>query len=311
MPPEGDFGAGCVWADGAYLPVFDGRISIFDNGLLFGDLTYDVVAVWEGAFFRLDDHLDRFWQGCEKLHLEVPMSRSEVREILFEMVRRAGLRDAYVHFMVSRGHPPEGKERDPRELTQRFYGYAIPYAWILPQEQLESGLDVVIPWEVTRIPPTAIDPTIKNFQWGDFNRGQREAWDRGGSCCLLTDGQGLVTEGAGYNVFALLDGKLHTPAEWVLLGITRRTVLEIAEELGVPTEVGPLPVELIKRAEEIFVTSTAGGVMAVRTLDGEPVGQGREGETTRRLRDRYWELHQDPRYVEPVDYDRSAAARPS
>ena len=159
-----------------------------------------------------------------------------------------------------------------------------------------------VPRGVFRIPAGAVDPTVKNFHRGDFVRGALEVYDRGGTWGVLLDQEGMLTEGDGYNVFALVDGVLHTPADGVLLGITRQVALEIAAEQGIPTEVGPLPLELAQRAEEIFVTSTAGGVIGVATLDDEPVGSGREGPVTRRIRDRYWELHYDPRFIQPVDY---------
>lgn len=299
-------GGGVACIGGEYIAADDAQISIRDNGLANSDLTMDVAAVWDGAFFRLDDHLDRLFRGCDRLRLTPLPSREQVREMMFEMVRRAGLRSAYVFAMVTRGAPVTGKERDIRELTPALYGYALPYQWILPPDQLEVGVDVMIPRGVFRIPPGAVDPTVKNFHRGDFVRGQLEVYDRGGTYAVLTDADGLLTEGDGFNLFALVDGTLHTPADGVLFGITRQVALEIAAEEGIPTEVGPVSVELAKRAEEIFMTSTAGGIMAVSALDGEPVGSGREGPATRLIRDRYWELHYDPRYIDPVDYPEAA-----
>ena len=294
---------GIGYAEGEYLPVNETRISIRENGFDSSDCTYDVVGVWDGAFFRLDDHLDRLFRGCEILMMEPPADREGVREVMFEMVRRAGLKRAYVQVIVTRGLPSAEKIRDPRQLTPQLYGYTIPYLWILAPDKLEGGLDLVIAKSVTRIPSSSVDPTVKNYQRGDFVRGQFEAYDRGGNFCLLTDGDGLLTEGAGYNVFALVDGTIYTPSNGCLLGITRRVALEIAAEMGIPTVVGSVPVELAEQAEEIFVTSTAGGVIAAATLDGRPIGAGKEGPTTRQIRDRYWEMHYEPDQIEQVDYD--------
>jgi branched-subunit amino acid aminotransferase/4-amino-4-deoxychorismate lyase len=88
----------------------------------------------------------------------------------------------------------------------------------------------------------------------------------------------------------------------VLEGITRRTAIEIAKDIGIEVIVGEVPVEDLYRAPEIFLTSTAGGVMPVATLDGQPVGTGQPGPVTTKIRDRYWELHSDPRYSHEVDY---------
>ena len=88
-----------------------------------------------------------------------------MREILTETVRRSGLREAYVEAVVTRGVPGLG-ERDPRLLAQRFYAYAIPYVWIVRPEIQERGTDVIVARETRRIPPDAVDPTVKNFHWG-------------------------------------------------------------------------------------------------------------------------------------------------
>jgi branched-chain amino acid aminotransferase len=95
-----------------------------------------------------------------------------------------------------------------------------------------------------------------------------------------------------------------TPAAGVLEGITRRTILELAAERGMPTAVEPLPAKLLYGADEMFATSTAGGVMPITRLDDKPVGTGLVGPVTRELRESYWAAHDDPRYATPVDYDR-------
>jgi branched-chain amino acid aminotransferase len=300
--------AGCAWIEGEYVPIAEARIPILDTGFVRSDLTYDVIGVWEGRFFRLQDHLDRLFAGCDRLRLRPPFSQDEMREILMETVRRSGLREAYVEAVVTRGVPGPG-ERDPRLWEQRFYAYAIPYVWLVRPELQERGTDVVVARDTRRIPPDAVDPTVKNFHWGDLTRALFEAYDRDAWLPILTNGAGLVTEGPGFNVFAIVDGTLRTPEGGVLQGVTRRTVIELADELGLDVRVGDLPASELYRAEELFLTSTAGGVIPVATLDGAPVAEGRPGTVTLRLRGLYWELHRDPRYTEVVDYRASAAAR--
>jgi branched-chain amino acid aminotransferase len=292
---------GCAWIEGEYVPIAEARIPILDAGFVRSDLTYDVVAVWNGSFFRLDDHLARFQQGLKRIRLSSPFSLEEIKEILFEVVRRSGLREAYVETIVTRGVPGPG-ERDPRKWAPRFYAYAIPYVWIVGPEQQDVGTKAVVARETIRIPRASVDPTVKNFHWGDLVRGLFEAYDRDAWLPILTDGNGLVTEGPGFNVFALLDGELRTPDVGVLEGITRKTVLELAHAIQLPVIVGDLPVDDLYRAGELFFTSTAGGVMPVTTLDDKPVGDGRPGRVTTDLRERYWELHRDPEYAVPIDY---------
>jgi branched-chain amino acid aminotransferase len=138
--------------------------------------------------------------------------------------------------------------------------------------------------------------------WGDFIRGLLEAYDRDAVLPILSDGEGNVTEGPGVNVFAVRAGALHTPDRGVLEGITRQTVLDIAAELGVEADVGSVPVSALYEADEIFLTSTAGGVMPVAELDGRQVGRGGVGELTAQIRETYWDWHDDPRFTRSIDY---------
>jgi branched-chain amino acid aminotransferase len=281
--------------------VGEARLPLQDWGFIRSDVTYDVVAVWHGRFFRLEDHLDRFFRGIDKLRMQCPYDRAEVTEILKRCVRLAGLSEAYVEMILTRGLPPAGS-RDPRQCQNRFYAFAVPYIWIATPEKQEQGLNLVVS-SVPRIAPESVDPTVKNFHWGDMVQALFEAYDRGGETAVLSDGAGNVTEGPGFNLFAWRDGRLITPARGVLMGITRKTVLELAERLNAKVEVGSLSEAELRRADEIFLSSTAGGVMPVTRLDGEPVGDGTPGPFTRRIRELYWQAHDDPAWTTPVGED--------
>ena len=295
------FADGVAHADGDYLPVAEARIPLSDWGFLHSDVTYDVVAVWGGGFFRLEDHLDRFFRGIGKLHMQSPYERDEVAAILTECVRRTGLREAYVKVILTRGTPPPGS-RDPRDCENRFYALAIPYIWIASPEKQQQGLHLTVS-SIPRISPDSVDPTVKNFHWGDMVQGLFEAYNRGRETPVLTDGKGNITEGPGFNLFASSGGRLITPAGGVLLGITRMTVIELAQSLNVKVDVGILTEDELRQADEIFLSSTAGGVMPVTRLDGALVGDGSPGPLTQRLRQMYWDAHDSGKYVTPIDYD--------
>jgi branched-subunit amino acid aminotransferase/4-amino-4-deoxychorismate lyase len=292
---------GCGWIDGEYVPIADARIPILDAGFVRSDVTYDVVGVWKGRFFRIEDHLDRVLRSCELLRLDPGMTRAEMRETLFECVRRSGLRDSYVEIIVSRGIPTPG-DRDPRNWKNRVYALAIPYMWIVRPEVQERGTDVAVARDTRRFPIGSFDPSIKNFQWGDFTRALFEVYEREAWLPILTDGEGHITEGPGFNVFVLSGKKLSTPASGILHGITRKTVLEIVADMDLEVEVGEVPTGRLYDADEIFLSSTAGGIFPVATLDGEPVGAERPGPITKAVKDRYWDLHTDPALSDEVDY---------
>jgi branched-chain amino acid aminotransferase len=295
---------GCAYVNGEYVAPSEAKISIFDWGFLHSDATYDVAHVWQGRFFRLDDHLDRFFASMARLRLDPGESREAVRAVMHECVRRADLRDAYVEVLCTRGRPEPGS-RDPRTCQNQFMAFAIPFVWIADPAKQRGGIDLIVS-DVQRIAPASIDPRVKNYHWLDMVMALFQAYDAGAETALLVDANGNVAEGPGFNVFAVAEGgALVTPDAGVLEGISRRTVLELARAAGLAVEVRPLPVAELRRASEFFLSSTGGGVIPIARVDGEPVGgraAGEFGPVSERLQAAYWALHEDPRYVEAVRY---------
>ncbi|HZN46193.1 MAG TPA: aminotransferase class IV [Ramlibacter sp.] len=295
-----DFQHGCAFQRGGFVPVAQASIPITDWGFLRSDAAYDVVTVWDGAFFRLDAHLDRFFASCARFRLDPGKSRDEVAAILAECVRRSGLRQSYVEMIVTRGQPPWGS-RDPRQAVNQFHAFAVPFVWIANEEQRGRGLHVIVS-EVQRISPASVDPAAKNYHWNDLTMGLLGALDAGADTVLLRDARDNVIEGPGFNVFALLRGTLVTPREGVLHGITRLTAIEIARSLGLAVEERELPLAELLQADEAFITSSGGGVMPVTRVDQVTIGDGRPGRVTQQLAQAYWAWHKLPRYSTPVDY---------
>ncbi len=293
------FAGGIALIDGEYQPLAEARIPLLDQGFLRGDLTYDVPGVWDGRFFRLDEHLERLEASCEKMRLRIPMDRAAVREKLVDMVAQTGLRDAYVELIVTRGLK---FIREYQSYENNLYLMVMPYVWAMPPEVQMTGGPAVVTRTVRRTPPGAMDPTIKNLQWGDFVRGWLEAMDRGAVYSLLPDGDGNITEGGGYNVCVVKDGVLRTPSRGVLEGITRKTVLEVAAARGVRTELDFVKVEELYTADEIFICTTAGGVMPLTKLDGAPIASGEIGPITRQIWEDYWAAHYDPKHSFEIEY---------
>ena len=292
---------GCAFVDGRYVPLAQAGVPVMDYGFLRSDATYDVVHVWDGAFFRLDDHLDRFERNVAALRMQSPYGRAEMRDILIACVAKSGLRDAYVEMIMTRGVLPLGT-RDPRRATNRFTAFAAPFVSYASAEQKSRGFQVVIARSVQRIAPEAVDPTVKNYHWADLTKGLFEAYDRGADTVILTDGSGAVVEGPGFNVFCIENGTVATPDRGGLDGITRRTALEIAAELGIPTRVERVSVERFLNADEAFLTSTAGGILPITRIDERILGNGAPGPVTTRMMDRYMAWHRDGRFATRIDY---------
>ncbi|MEJ6785450.1 aminotransferase class IV [Aminobacter sp. Piv2-1] len=291
---------GIAFVNGTYVPLAEASVPLVDRGFVRSDATYDVVHVWKGSFFRLGDHIERFQASMRGLRLSLPLSAGEIAWILTECVRRSGLRDAYVQMTCTRGIAPKGT-RDPRLCENRFYAFAQPFVWIANEDQRRDGLKMIIS-SVQRIQPEALDPRLKNFHWLDLTMGIFEAYDRDAVTAVLSDRDGNVTEGAGFNVFTVRGGTLATPDHGVFEGMTRRTVIEMAAEIGLACALRPVSAGELRDADEIFITSTAGGIMPVTEIDGRILGNGRPGPVTQRIHDLYWDRQHAAGLFTAVDY---------
>jgi branched-chain amino acid aminotransferase len=292
---------GAAYVDGRYMPIEEAAIPITDWGYRRSDVTYDVVGVWGGAFFRLDDHIRRFRNSMRALRLEPPESDDAIREVLAECVRRSGLREAYVAMDCLRGRPKPDLPRHPVNCRNYLAAYAIPWVWVISPEVQARGAHLIVA-KTPRIADDSVDPKVKNFHWGDLTRGLFEAYDQGADNCVLLDRDGFVTEGPGYNVFAVTDGAVATPDRGSLEGITRLSVMELCQDLGLGFAIRPLPAAELREADEIFLATTAGGIMPASRIDGRILGNDRPGPVSSRLREAFWAKRAEGWHATPIDY---------
>jgi branched-chain amino acid aminotransferase len=211
-----------------------------------------------------------------------------------------------ITFVATRGSPSTA-HKDLRTCNNRFMVWALPYYKVVSDEEMEQGTDIIVA-NTIRIPPEAVDPRVKNFGRLDFVRALFEAYERDVRYAVLLDREDNVTEGRGWNIFALSGGVLISPDSGVLEGITRQTVVECSAKLNIDCKLTKLPVKTLCEADEVFITSTAGGIMPVRSIDGERIGDGTPGPVTTRLQSMYWKMHDDPAFSTPVRYDLAARA---
>jgi branched-chain amino acid aminotransferase len=248
----------------------------------------------------LDAHLERFLLSCKRWRLDPGLSAGQIVDTLTQCVRLSGLRASYVEMICTRGQPPWGS-RDPRLAVNQFYAFAVPYVWLANEQQRANGLHLAIS-DVQRIPSASVDPRAKNYHWNDLTMGLLGALDAGADSAVLVDGQGNVVEGPGFNVFCVRQGVIVTPAQGMLEGISRRTVIEMAQSLQLEVQVRALPAHELRSADEVFLSTSGGGVLPVTVVDGAAIGDGKPGAITRRLVDTYWVWHGDPALNRPIDY---------
>ena len=185
--------AGAAYVDGRFMPVAEAMIPVTDWGYRRSDVTYDVVSVWDGAFFKLDDHLRRFRASMDYFRLNPRESDADISGILHELVRRSGLREAYVAMDCLRGAAPPQLRRHPANARNYLLAFAVPYVWLMPRDIIERGAHLIVASN-PRIPEECVNPRAKNFHWADMTRALFEAQDKGADNPVLLDFDGNVTE---------------------------------------------------------------------------------------------------------------------
>ncbi len=297
------------WAEGAafiidrFVPLGQAAVPITDLGFLRGDAVYDVVSVSRGQFFRLSDHQARFARSCSRMLLRNPFTPEKVARLLNALVARTGLKDAYIWWAVTRGSNPAlpADRLHSDRFTNRFYAFAIPYVFIKDDADRQAGINLHIAKDYIRIPANAVDPRAKNFNSLDLSMSLFEAGRHGAGWSVMTDGNGALAEAPGSNVFVVRDGRVMTPELGCLEGITRLTAIELCRETGLEAAVGRVTVDDLMSAEEVFLTSSAGGILPVSRVDGVPVRQG-VGPVSAKIHNLYWERRWQGWHGLAVDY---------
>lgn len=287
-----------VYLNGEFLPTSRAGISVFDQGFLLGDGVFDVVSAWKGSIYRLDDHIERFFDSLQAAALRTRLSRSEWREAIIETVRRNGLESASIRFIVTRGVPQE-VIADPRDHTPTEVIWAAPYIFLADDAQRRQGVRLAVS-QLRGFSPDTLDPRYKCLSRMHFQLASLEARAAGYDHLIWLNSQGYVAEGPASNIFMVKKGVLYTPADEVLHGITRRSFLELAERAAVPVTVGQITVYDLSIADEVFTTSTAGGALPVREVAGRPIAGPVPGPITTRLDQLYWRTREAGEHGTPI-----------
>ena len=263
------------YINGRWCREADASISILDHGFLYGDGVFDTLFAMHGYVFKLDEHIRRFERSAKAIGLDLGVTADAIAQLVVEAAARNGLRDAYLRVIGTRGTTGEPL-LNPDGAVPTLIVFVRPYLYLSAPELIQKGLSAAIV-TTRRVGTQALDARIKSNNYLSIILAKMEATRVGCNAGLILDEQGRVCEGPGYNVFVVRDGAVVTPGESALEGITRATVLDLCAELGIPASVGSVwPFDCVV-ADELFLTSTAGGIMPVTSVDGRPVGGGVPG----------------------------------
>jgi len=273
-----------VFLNGEFLPLEEARVPVLDRGFIFGDGVYELVPVYSRVAFRLDEHLARLERSLGEVKIRNPYSRQRWREIIYQLVDAQPFEDQGVYFQVTRGVA----KRDhafPRDVPPTVFMMANPLV-NPPREQVEAGGAAVSAQD-----NRWLRCDIKSISLiGNVLLRQVSAEAGAAETILFRDGK--LTEASASNVFIVKRGVIVSPpkSSLILPGITYDVVAELARASGVPLEFREIAEAEVRAADEIWVTSSSKEILAIVSLDGRRIGDGRPGPLFRRLYELYQEF---------------------
>jgi len=283
-----------IWHNGRFIGWDEAKIHVLSHVVSYGSSVFEGIRCYETvsgpAIFRLREHTRRLLDSARIYRIPVDYSLEQLVEAQIELVRANKLRSCYIRPIILRGYGGVGvlPANNPTEI------YLACWEWgkYLGEDALGQGVDVCISsWN--RIAPNTLPALAKagaNYMNSQLIR--MEAHHNGYAEGIALDSEGRISEGSGENIFVVRDGKMHTPplGSSVLPGITRDSVVTLAQDLGIPLVETVIPREMLYIADEVFFTGTAAEVTPVRSIDRIQVGDGRRGPITERLQKAFFEV---------------------
>jgi D-alanine transaminase len=271
-----------AYLNGQFLPLSEARISPLDRGFLFADGVYETVPVYSRFPFRIDEHLRRLQKSLDGIRLPNPHTRDEWHAIILRLIADSGFDDQTVYIQVTRGADIKRHPCFPKDVPQTVFLFSAPL--LSPTTaQRESGVAAItapdLRWSRCDLKTVSLLPNILARQLSE-DVGSSET-------IMLRDG--LLTEGSSTNIFVVKEGVVLAPPKnhYILPGTTYDVVLELADKHRAPHEIRPVTEAELRSADELWMTSSAKEVLAITTLDGQPVGKGalagKPGPVTRQM----------------------------
>ncbi len=277
--------ADVVWQNGEFVAWDDAKVHVLTHAMHYGTAVFEGIRAYETprgtAIFRHDDHLLRLKRSAELYYMKLPFEAEQLREATHELIARNGFKSCYIRPLVYRGHGPMGLDplNNPVEVAIAVWEWGA----YLGEEGKQRGIRAqVSSWR--RISPESLIPMAKaSGQYLNSVLAKIEATHAGYEEAILLDHLGNVCEGTGENVFVVRDGRIATPppSASILDGISRKSVIQIARDLGIEVDERDIARAELALADEVFLTGTAAELTPVREIDDHPVGSGEPDEITR------------------------------
>lgn len=283
-----------IWMNGQMVKWDEAKIHVLSHVVHYGSALFEGERCYKTdrgpACFRHAEHIDRLWNSCKIYRMEIPFSKEEISEAIFELIRVNRLEACYIRPIVYRGYDSLGVDPTPCPVEVTIAVW--PWGKYLGPEALEKGVKVCVStWN--RNAPNTMPMMAKsgaNYMSGQLIK--TEALSRGCAEGIALDVHGYVSEGSGENIFIVQNEVLVTPpfSASVLPGITRRTIIKLAEDMGYKVIEENIPREALYLADEVFFTGSAAEVTPIAEIDGITIGPGRRGPVTEKLQTTFFDI---------------------
>jgi branched-chain amino acid aminotransferase len=259
---------------------------VFDHGLLYGDGVFEGIRAYNGRVFKLKEHLDRLFYSAKAILLKIPMSHAELAKATVETCRKNKLREGYIRLIVTRGVGTLGL--NPRSCKNPSVIIIAGKIQVYPPELYAKGMDIVTVPTVRNL-HSAVNPAVKSLNYLNNILAKIEANNAGVEEAVMLNAEGFVAECTADNLFIIKSGGLFTPplSAGALYGITRQTVIELAQAAGMKVSEPNLTRYDLFNADECFLTGTGAEIMPVVKIDNRVIGTGKPGKLTRELVEKY------------------------
>ncbi len=284
-----------IWRDGEFVKWDDATVHVSAHALHYGSSVFEGIRAYDTpkgpAIFRLREHTERLMQGARVMRIDHKYDPDSLDSAIIETVRRNGHESCYIRPIIFRGSGALGLEGRGRTKTETVI-FTMEWGRYLGAEAIEQGVDVQIS-SFRRMAPDTHMALVK--AGGNYVNSQfvsMEAHDNGFQEGIALDISGYVSEGAGENIFVILDGLVYTPGAWssILMGITRDSALQILQAQGFEIRFQPVAREMLYMADEIFFTGTAAEVTPVKSVDRIQIGCGARGPITESVQNEFFAI---------------------
>lgn len=283
-----------IWMDGNFVKWDDAKIHILSHVIHYGTGVFEGLRCYDtpkGPFiFRLKEHTERLFNSAKIYRMEIPYTQKEINDVIVELIKKNGLKSAYVRPIAYRGYSELGVNPFPNPVCVAIA--TLQWGKYLGDDALENGIDVMVSsWN--RMAPNTFPAMAKcSANYMNSQLIKMEAIVYGFVEGIALDNTGYVSEGSGENIFVVKNGVVYTPPlhACILPGITRNTIIELCKDLGIPLVQEMLNREFLYLADEVFFTGSAAEVTPIRTIDKIKIGEGKAGPITKKLQKYFFDI---------------------